>query len=115
MGKVPADELLEARVRRLAQIFRAKGRELQVYVKTPMETFTWVDVPPIPLREQLVKDMHVSLGHVGRDKLLEALRDWYWWPGMYNSVLRCLSTCLACCKDAAHPDTQVPISQSWKG
>ena len=37
-------------VERLAQIFRAKGRELQVQVSTPVETIIWVDVPPVPLR-----------------------------------------------------------------
>ena len=86
LGKKPKDEIALHRVEQLGQVFRARGRELQANVRTPYNTFTWVDVPPVPLRHQLVRDFHVSLGHVGRDKLLEALREWYWWPGMTQSV-----------------------------
>ena len=107
MGKEPIDETEAHRIRHLTRIFRAKGRELQAHVQTPVATYVWVDVPPVPLRSQITKDLHVSLGHVGRDKLLESLRDWYWWPGMHNDVARCLEGCLACRKDAPYRDTWV--------
>ena len=86
-----------------------------MHVRTAVGTFTWVDVPPVPLRGQIVHDLHRSLGHVGRDKLLEALRDWYWWPGMLQSVQECLRHCVACRKDSHDKDAYVPASESWKG
>ena len=49
-GRIPPDDILYSRVRRLATVFRARGRELQVRVRTPVETLIWVDVPPVPLR-----------------------------------------------------------------
>ena len=47
----------------------------------------WVDVPPLVTREQLLVDTHDSLGHCGRDKLLAAIRQFFWWPAIHADVV----------------------------
>ena len=49
-------------------------------------------MPPMVTREQLVADTHQCLGHVGRQKLLEALQQHHWWPGMYLDAAKCVAT-----------------------
>ncbi len=83
----------------MAGFFRAKGNELQVEVVDNRGTPMWVDVPPIPARMTIARDFHDTLGHLGREKLLEALKEWYWWPGMAADAAQVLRTCEACCKD----------------
>ncbi len=58
---------------------RAQGKELQVLVRTKHLTVGWVNVPPIPVRAQILEDFHREMGHLGRDKLVEAVKEWYWW------------------------------------
>ena len=52
----------------------------------------WVNVPPLLEREQLVADTHACIGRAGRDKLLEALQQHHWWPGMYLDAAKCVRT-----------------------
>ena len=47
----------------------------------------------------IARDFHDTLGHLGREKLLEALKEWYWWPGMAADAAQVLRTCEAYCKD----------------
>ena len=58
-----------------------------------------MDVPPLVTREQLLVDTHDSLGHCGRDKLAEALRFHFWWPGMHLDVAECVRRCPTCQKE----------------
>ena len=68
-------------MRRVARDFRANGAELETLVRpfgsTALER--WVPVPPRPMRQQLVRDTHEALGHVGRTKLVESLLTSWWW------------------------------------
>ena len=41
-------------------------------------------------RSQLLADTHEQLAHCGRDKLLNALREHFWWPGMHQDVRHCV-------------------------
>ena len=47
----------------------------------------------------MVADTHDALAHCGRDKLLGALREHFWWPAMYSDVAQCTRTCATCQKD----------------
>ena len=62
-------------VTQLGEVYRACGNELQVLVLA-MATSPehWVDVTPLVAHEQLLADIHDTLGHCGWDKLLSTLR-----------------------------------------
>lgn len=49
-----------------------------------------MDVPPLVTRPALLADHHASLGYCGRDKLMGALKDHYWWPGMHVDISDCV-------------------------
>ncbi len=79
LGKEPEGAVEAERVARLRGNCRAHGKELQVHVRTKHFTQAWVNVPPVPMRAKILDDFHRDLGHVGRDKLVEAVKEWYWW------------------------------------
>ncbi len=68
---------------------------------TPTGDYKWVNVPPIPTHRGITSDFHDQMGHLGRDKLVDSLREWYWWPGMSIDTAHALRACKACAKD--HP------------
>ena len=79
MGRLPEDIKEAKRLVGLSEHYRAKGSELEVRLPPTSGTpERWVIVPPLVLRDQLVVDTHNALAHCGRDKLLLALRDYYW-------------------------------------
>ena len=87
-------------LRKLGEIYRVYGRELQVLLPaTPTLPECWVDVPPLVAHAQLLVDTYDSLGHCGWDKLLSALCGSYWWPGMYADVADCIWHCSVCQQD----------------
>ena len=61
----------------------------------------WVPVPPRPMRQQLVRDTHEALGHVGRTKLVESLLTSWWWEGIREDCARCVRECPECAVDSA--------------
>ena len=63
----------------LAGSYRAHRDEMQVIVPAVgHHPDRWLTVPPLVLREQLLADMHDSLVHCGRDKLMATLREYFW-------------------------------------
>ncbi len=65
-------------------------------VRTKHLTVGWVNVPPIPVRAQILEDFQREMGHLGRDKLVEAVKEWYWWQGMKEDAARCIAGCATC-------------------
>jgi hypothetical protein len=61
-------------VLRLAQRYRANGKELETLVHPygSRQLQRWVPVPPVPMRKALLREIHEAMGHIGRDKLAEA-------------------------------------------
>ena len=76
---------------------------------------SWVDVPPKPNRLEILWELHQTMGHLGREKLLDSVRDWYWWPGLAADAALVTRTCEACCKDRSSGKIQVPSGQIYKG
>ena len=68
----------------LASLYRAHGNEVQVHVLDHLMEKHWVNVPPLPNRLNIIRDTHETLGHIGRERLIGSLKQWYWWPGMAN-------------------------------
>ena len=59
-------------------------------------SFRWASVPPIAARHRIIRDVHLSTGHVGRDKLLSTVGAVWWWPNMRATVTEVLRCCPAC-------------------
>lgn len=43
---------------------------------------TWVDVPPVAVRSEVIEERHILLRHAGVSKLLASLRQDYYWNRM---------------------------------
>ena len=97
-GHLPEDVDEVDRVKELAQRYRAHGNKLQIKAWTPLGQ-TWVEVPPVPTRKKLVIDTHHTLGHCGRDKVVDTVRLDFWWPGMHHDIASVLAKCEVCQKD----------------
>ena len=55
-------------------------------------------VPEPHMRDQLIIDCHVSLGHVGEKRTIAAMAQTYWWHGITVDVRRVLSGCKLCAR-----------------
>jgi len=55
-------------------------------------------IAPKEIREQIVQDIHegVAGGHLGQDKTLNHLKEWFYWPGHYNDIRDWCQTCTTC-------------------
>ena len=51
---------------------------------------------PVQLQEQVLKQFHDDLGHMGIDKVYANLRLKYYWPNMYKNVYAYVSKCTTC-------------------
>ena len=59
---------------------------------------TYRQVPPPSDRDQIVLEMHVSIGHLGEKRTIAAMATLYWWYGMSSDVRRVLSGCKLCAR-----------------
>ena len=59
---------------------------------------TYRQVPAPNARDQLVYDMHLSIGHLGEKRTIAAMATLYWWYGMGLDVRRVLSGCKLCAR-----------------
>ena len=51
---------------------------------------------------------HDQIGHLGQDRVLELLRDRFFWPGMQMDVASYINSCPRCTRRKSQPDT-VPL------
>ena len=94
-GHLPEDADEIDRIKELSKHYRAHGNKLQIKAWTPLGK-SWVEVPPVPTRKRIAIDTHYTLGHCGRDKLVDSIRLDYWWPGMYHDIASVLAKCAVC-------------------
>jgi hypothetical protein len=55
-----------------------------------------LEVPPPEERQRIVREQHVRIGHLGRDRTHSILSRAYTWPGMFRSVADALRACSVC-------------------
>lgn len=53
---------------------------------------------PPHLVDKAIKGCHDEVGHLGRDKTLDLLRERFFWPSLYKDVVEHLSNCRSCLK-----------------
>ena len=55
-----------------------------------------------------IEGCHDQVGHIGQDRVLELLRDQFYWPGMYIDVASYLNSCPRCSGRKSQAD-QAPL------
>ena len=50
-------------------------------------------VLPIEYRHKAMAGCHDQIGHMGQDRVLELLRDTFYWPGMHMGVGSYINSC----------------------
>ena len=64
-------------------------------------------LPPFH-RTKAITGCHDKAGHLGQDRVLELLRDWFYWPGMHTDVASYINSCHGCLRRKSQPD-QAPL------
>ena len=61
-------------------------------------------VLPGSYRKQALQGCHDDLGHLGIERTIDLLRDWFYWPGMMEDTVRHIRQCERCLRFKALPD-----------
>ena len=61
-------------------------------------------VLPIEYRQKAMAGCHDQIGHLGQDRVLELLRDRFYWPGMHMDVASHINSCPKCIRRKSQPD-----------
>ena len=75
---------------------------------------------PEALRNVVMRDYHEKSGHFGRDKVLKAIRQKYWWPRMRIDVEKWVASCHECQQRSPPPRPKlgklqnIPTSYPWQ-
>ena len=103
--EMPSD--LKALIRIKKQLVLKQGvlyrRATQVNKRTRLQL-----VLPQSFRSKVIEGSHYQVGHLGQDRVLELLRDWFYWPGMYTDVASYINSCPRCLRRKIQPD-QAPL------
>ena len=62
-------------------------------------------VLPHSHRQKAMAGCHDQIGHLGQDRVLERLRDRFFWPGMQMDVASYINSCPRCIRRKSQPDT----------
>ena len=58
-------------------------------------------VPQPSGRKQLVAEVHRDMGHFGAHRMLDRMRQNYWWKGMDATVAQVVKACMPCARTKA--------------
>ena len=59
-------------------------------------------------RNMAIEGCHDQVGHLGQDRVLELLRDHFYWPGMHIDIASYLNSCPRCLRRKYQAD-QAPL------
>ena len=59
---------------------------------------------PIAYRQKALAGCHDQIGHLGQDRVLELLRDRFYWPGMHMDVASYINSYPRCIRRKSQPD-----------
>ena len=63
---------------------------------------------PPSRRTKAITGCHDQVGHLGQDRVLELLMDWFYWPGMHTDAASYINSCPRCLRRKSWPD-QAPL------
>ena len=55
-------------------------------------------VIPLSLRNNIIENTHLTLGHFGLEKTYSRIREYYYWPNMYKDTVKYIESCNVCIK-----------------
>ena len=61
-------------------------------------------VVPQSYRQRAMEGCHDQVGHLGQDRVLDLLRDRFYWPGMYADVVSYINSCPRCLRRKSKQD-----------
>ena len=61
-------------------------------------------VVPQSYRQRAMEGCHDQVGHLGQDRVLDLLRDRFYWPGMYADVVSYINSCPRCLRRKSQQD-----------
>ena len=65
-------------------------------------------VLPPSFRTKAIEGFHDQVGYLGQDRVLELLRDQFYWPGMHTDVASYINSCPRCLRRKSQPE-QAPL------
>ena len=98
-----SSEFLKAFLRIRKQFKLDQGvlyRKTQVHDKARLQL-----VLPQSYRSKAMAGCHDLVDHLDQDRVLELLRDRFFWPGMHMDVASYINSCLRCIRRKTQPDT----------
>ena len=100
--KVGMPSELKALIRNRKQLLLKQG---VLYKKSQVNTRTkYLLVVPQAYRQNAIEGCHDQVGHLGQDRVLDLLRDWFYWPGMHVDVVSYINSCPRCLHRKSEPD-----------
>ena len=93
---------LKALIRIKKQLMLKQGvlyRKSQVNTNTKLQL-----VLPQSYRQRAIERCHDQVGHLGQDRVLDLLRDQFYWPGMHVDVVSYINSSPRCLHRKSQPD-----------
>ena len=94
-GDMPSE--LKALIRLKKQLLLKQGVLYRRVTPSDVKPRLQLILPPSH-RNRAIEGCHDQVGHLGQDRVLELLRDRFYWPGMYIDVASYLNSCPRCLK-----------------
>ena len=67
-------------------------------------------VLPSSLRHSAIQHLHNEFRHLGLHKTMEAVKQWYYWPGYEGDIQKWIAECASCQqRNASQPAGQAPL------
>ena len=93
---------LKALIRNRTQLTLKHG---VLYKKTKVNARTkQLLVVPQSYRQRAMEGCHDQVGHLGQDRVLDLLRDRFYWPGMHADVVSYINSCPRCLRRKSQQD-----------
>ena len=98
---------LKALIRLKKQLMLKQGVLYRRVIPTDAKPRLQLILPPSH-QNKAIEGCHDQVGHLGQDRVLELLRDQFYWPGMYIDVASYLNSCPRCLRRKSQAD-QAPL------
>ena len=80
-------------------------RQGVLYKKTQVDArIKHLLVVPQVYRQRAIEGCHDQVGHLDQDRVLDLLRDRFYWPGMHVDVVSYINSCPRCLCRKSQPD-----------